>query len=41
MFSGDESIQRDLRAFYVHAAEHLELLRKKRRLEAARGRGHT
>lgn len=37
MFSKEEQTKRDLRAFYVHAAEHLELLRKKRRLETVRG----
>ena len=38
LFSSDERTKQDLRAFYVHAAEHLELLRKKGRLEAARAR---
>jgi len=43
LFSKDERTASDLRAFYVHAAEHLELLRKKRRLmtaQAQKGSGH-
>lgn len=36
LFSKDENTRSRLRAFYVHAAEHLELLRKKRRMEMAR-----
>jgi predicted O-methyltransferase YrrM len=38
LFSEDENTKQNLRAFYVHAAEHLELLRKKRRLAKAQGR---
>ena len=34
LFSKDASVEGRLRAFYVHAAEHLELVRKKRRLDA-------
>jgi len=36
MFSKDEAVRARLRAFYVHAAEHQELERKKQRLEAMR-----
>ncbi|HVU02371.1 MAG TPA: class I SAM-dependent methyltransferase [Polyangiaceae bacterium] len=39
LFSGDEAVRERLRAFYVHAAEHAELLRKKRRLDGQRGSG--
>jgi hypothetical protein len=38
LFSEDERVRERLRAFYVHAAEHGELLRKERRLEALRGK---
>lgn len=39
LFSKDPVVEERLRAFYVHAAEHGELLRKKRRLDAQRARG--
>jgi hypothetical protein len=38
MFSKDERRASALRAFYVHAARHLELTRKKRRLDARRAK---
>lgn len=38
LFSKDEAVVHTLRAFYVHAAIHLELTRKKRRLDARRSK---